>query len=220
MGTGMVGRAWAARLAELGHEVRVGTRDPERTRERRETEGADLFGFAEAAERADLVVNALNGEAVLTVLGGLSSALAGTVVMDISNPLDFSAGFPPRLFVQGGDSLAEQLQRALSEAAVVKAVNTLNATLQVHPERNPGTVFVAGNDAAAKATVTGLLTEVGHEDILDLGKLTAARGLEQWLPLWLGIMGALGTAEFQIKVLRPGVGTGAASEATSGPPPA
>jgi predicted dinucleotide-binding enzyme len=154
------------------------------------------------------------------VLAGLSSALAGVVVMDISNPLDFSVGFPPRLFVQGGDSLAERLQRALPESAVIKAVNTLNATLQVHPERNPGTVFVAGNDAAAKAAVTGLLTEVGHEDILDLGDLTAARGLEQWLPLWLGIMGALGTAEFQIKVLRPGVGTGAASEATSGPPPA
>lgn len=203
MGTGMVGRAWAARLAELGLEVRIGTRDPESTRARGETGEAALFGFAEAAEDVDLVVNALDGEAVLPVLRGLATALGGMVVVDISNPLDFSGGFPPRLFVQGGDSLGEQLQRALPETAVVKTLNTLNATLQVHPERNPGTVFVAGNDPEAKATVVELLTEVGHDDILDLGDLTAARGLEQWLPLWLGIMGALGTAEFQIRVLRP-----------------
>ncbi len=204
LGTGTVGRAWAARLTELGHDVVVGTRDPAVSRERDEGwAGARLATFAEAVAGADLVVNALSGAACEDVLTALAPSLEGAVVMDISNPLDFSAGFPPTLFVKDTDSLGERLQRALPGTRFVKAVNTLNASLQVRPPTE-GSVFVAGDDEQAKALVVGLLTEVGHRDIIDLGDITASRGLEMFLPLWLRLMGALHTAEFTIKVVRPG----------------
>lgn len=200
LGTGVVGRAWAERLVELGHDVVVGTRDPDVPRGESDP---PLRTQAQAVVGADLVVNALNGQATLGVLSPLADALAAVVVMDISNPLDFSAGFPPSLFVSGADSLGEQLQRALPQARVVKTMNTLTAFLQVHPERNPGTVFVAGNDADAKLVVVELLTDVGHRDIIDLGDISGARATESFLTMWLRLMGALGTAEFQIDVRRP-----------------
>ena len=136
---------------------------------------------------------------------GQAGDLAGTVLLDISNPLDFSAGFPPTLAVKDTDSLAEQLQRAFPDTRVVKSLNTLTAELMVHPDRlpEPTTVFVSGDDADAKRLVTGLLTELGHRDVIDLGGIETARGTEMWLPLWLRLMGALGTAEFNLKVVRP-----------------
>ena len=206
LGTGSVGRAVAPRLAELGHVVRLGTRDPAATRARdgwTELPGVPLVTFAEAAADADLVVHAGNGVAALDLLGQAGD-LAGTVLLDISNPLDFSAGFPPALTVKDTDSLGEQLQRAFPEARVVKSLNTLTAELMVHPDRlpEPTTVFVSGDDADAKRLVTGLLTELGHRDVIDLGGIETARGTEMWLPLWLRLMGALGTAEFNLKVVR------------------
>ncbi|WP_028707638.1 NADPH-dependent F420 reductase [Propionicicella superfundia] len=200
LGTGAVGSGWAERLRELGHDVVMGTRTPGAA-----GEAVRRLSHAEAVAGASIVVNALNGAASLDVLERLAEPLTGTVLMDIANPLDFSHG-SPALFVAGDDSLAERLQRALPATRVVKAANTMNVSLQVHPERNPGTVFVAGDDTAAKEAVAGLLREVGHDDILDLGDLTAARGLEMFLPLWLSIMGALGTAEFQVRVQRPRAG--------------
>jgi len=212
LGTGMVGRALAGRLTELGHHVTMGTRDPAATRGRddesawlAEHERVTLTTFADAAAAAELVVHAGAGSAALDVLG-LAGAdhLAGKVLLDVSNPLDFSAGFPPTLFVKDTDSLAEQIQRAFSGARVVKALNTLNADLMVHPETLPETttIFVCGDDPAAKQTVTELLTDLGHADILDLGGLSSARGTEMFLPLWLRIMGSLGTASYNIKVVR------------------
>ncbi len=204
LGTGMVGRAWAERLAELGHDVVMGTRDPARGDELGLS--VPLQEHALAVAGADLVINALNGQASLAVLGPLADELAGVVVMDISNPLDFSAGFPPTLFVKDTDSLGEQIQRTLPRSRVVKTMNTLTAGLQVHPERNPGTIFVAGDEAQAKAAVVALLTEVGHRDIIDLGDIQGSRAVELFLPLWLRLMGVLGTAEFQIEVRRPAGG--------------
>ena len=207
LGTGSVGRAIAPRLAELGHSVRLGTRDPAATRARdgwTDLPGVPLVTFAEAAAGADLVVHAGNGLAALDLLGQAGD-LAGTVLLDISNPLDFSAGFPPTLAVKDTDSLAEQLQRAFPDTRVVKSLNTLTAELMVHPDRlpEPTTVFVSGDDADAKRLVTGLLTQLGHRDVIDLGGIETARGTEMWLPLWLRLMGALGTAEFNLKVVRP-----------------
>ena len=206
LGTGSVGRAIAPRLAELGHAVRLGTRDPAATLTRdgwTELPGVALVTFAEAAAGADLVVHAGSGAAALDLLGQAGD-LAGTVLLDISNPLDFSAGFPPTLAVKDTDSLAEQLQRAFPDARVVKSLNTLTAELMVDPDRlpEPTTVFVSGDDADAKRLVTGLLTELGHQDVIDLGGIETARGPEMWLPLWLRLMGALGTAEFNLKVVR------------------
>jgi hypothetical protein len=220
LGTGMVGRAHAARLAELGHTVTVGTRDPQATLARTDADQMgnppyaewaaghpeiQLATFADAAAGAEVVVNATNGASSLDVLT-LAGAdnLAGKVLLDVANPLDFSAGLPPTLFVKDTDSLGEQIQRTFPEARVVKSLNTLNADLMVNPEKLPegSSVFVSGNDDAAKATVTALLKEYGHSDIIDLGDITTARGTEMLLPVWLRLYGALGTPEFNFKIVR------------------
>jgi predicted dinucleotide-binding enzyme len=205
LGTGMVGRAVSGRLAELGHDVTVGTRDPDATRARGGEWPTPLATYADAAAGAELVVNATNGQATLEVLGLAGAAnLADKVLVDISNPLDFSQGMPPTLSVKDTDSLGEQVQRAFPDAHVVKTLNTLNADLMVHPETlgRPSSVFVSGDDAEAKAVVTGLLAELGHEDVIDLGGIETARGAEMYLPLWLRLMGSLGTPAFNIHVVR------------------
>lgn len=213
LGTGMVGRSLAGRFAELGHEVTMGTRDPAQTRERGD-EASDwladhanvgLATFADAAAGSDLVVHAGNGQAALDVLGAAGADnLAGKVLIEVSNPLDFSAGFPPTMFVKDTDSLGEQVQRAFPEARVVKTLNTLNADLMAHPEvlGEPTTVFMSGDDEAAKEVVAGLLKSFGHADVLDLGDISTARGTEMYLPLWLRAMGAIGHATFNIRVVR------------------
>lgn len=219
-GTGMVGQALAARLHDLGHEVVICTRDPEATLARTEPDGmgnpplpAWLAGhagigvatFAAAAADAALVVNATTGAGAIPALESAGAAnLAGTVILDLSNPLDFSAGFPPTLSVKDTDSLGEQIQRAFPQSRVVKTLNTLTAPLMVHPDRlgEPSTVFVSGDDAAAKSTVVDLLRSFGHTDVVDLGGIETARGTEMFLPLWLRIMGALGTPMFNVKIVR------------------
>ena len=206
LGTGSVGRTLAVRLVELGHDVRLGTRDTSATRSRddwSEPAGVELTTFADATADADLVVHAGNGVAALDLLGAAGD-LTGKVLVDISNPLDFSAGFPPTLSVKDTDSLGEQVQRAFPDTFVVKTLNTLTADLMAHPDRlpEPTTVFVSGDDADAKRLVTGLLLDLGHQDVLDLGGIETCRGVEMWLPLWLRVMGALGTADFNIKVVR------------------
>ncbi|WP_457256200.1 NADPH-dependent F420 reductase [Pedococcus sp. P5_B7] len=213
LGTGSVGQALAGRLLELDHDVVVGTRDPDTTRSRSESFGswldahpaASLATFAEAAAASELVVNATSGPGALPALESAGADnLAGKVVIDISNPLDFSAGFPPTLFVKDTDSLAEQIQRTFPEARVVKTLNTLTASLMVNPADlgADSSVFVSGNDEAAKATVTELLQSFGHTDVIDLGDITTARGPEMLLPVWLRLMGALGTSSFNFKIVR------------------
>ena len=220
LGTGIVGRTIAARLAELGHAVTIGTRDPEASLARTEPDamgtppfaawaaenpGIAVAGFADAAAGAELIVNATNGGASLDVLSAAGAGnLDGKVILDIANPLDFSKGMPPTLFVKDTDSLGEQIQRAFPGARVVKALNTLNADLMARPAQlaDPGTVFVSGNDADAKNTVTVLLKEFGHQDVIDLGDITTARGTEMLLPVWLRLWGALGTPAFNFKIVR------------------
>ena len=221
LGTGMVGQALAGALSRHGHSVVVGTRDPQQTLARTEPDGMGnppfsawhaehpavrLATFADADEQADLVVNATNGGVSVEVLNLAGSAnLAGKVVLDISNPLDFSAGFPPSLFVKDTDSLGEQIQRAFPETRVVKSLNTMTAALMAEPALAAGgdhSVFVSGDDPAAKQTVIDLLTAIGHTDVIDLGDLSTARGTEMLLPIWLRLMGALGTPMFNFKIAR------------------
>ena len=206
LGTGNVGRVLGSRLAELGHDVVLGTRDPAATRSREdwtEVAGTELRTFAEAVDGTDLVVHAGNGVAALELLGQAGD-LAGKVLVDVSNPLDFSAGFPPTLTVKDTDSLGEQVQRAFPAARVVKTLNTLTAELMAHPARlpEPTSVFLSGDDVQAKELVRGLLGAMGHRDVIDLGGIETARGTEMWMPLWLRLMGALGTADFNVKVVR------------------
>ncbi|MGL5826414.1 MAG: NADPH-dependent F420 reductase [Nocardioides sp.] len=213
LGTGMVGRAIAGRLVELDHQVTMATRDPAATRARGEetaewlaaNPAVSLVTFAEAAQDTDLVINATSGQVSLEALSQVGErALAGKILIDISNPLDFSNGFPPTLSVKDTDSLGEQIQRAYPAVRVVKTLNTLTADLMVRPDTlsEVTTVFVSGDDAEAKAEVTALLASFGHTDVLDLGDITSARGTEMFLPLWLRTFGALGTGMFNIKVVR------------------
>lgn len=216
LGTGMVGRALALGLAGAGHEVVIGTRDPAATATREVGEatfadwlatiaGVRLLTSAEAAAVADLVINATNGESSLAALTAAGEAnLAGKVLLDAANPLDFSDGFPPRLSVCNTDSLAEQIQRSFPAAKVVKSLNTLNAGVMVDPAAlglGGTTMFVAGDDAEAKATVTGLLRDLGWQSILDLGGVEAARGMEMYLPLWLRIVQSTGNVAFNIAIV-------------------
>ncbi len=221
LGTGTVGRALADRLAELGHEVTVATRDVTATMAHTDPDGmgippyrvwADahpaisLVPFAGSLVGADLVVNATSGSASIAALTEAGAAQqAGTVLLDIANPLDFSNGFPPTLFVDNTDSLGERIQAAFPGVAVVKALNTLAADLMVHPRQladGAHSVFVAGDDAGAKKMVTELLRSFGHTDIIDVGDIASARGTEMLLPIWLRLMNSLGTQLFNFKVVR------------------
>ena len=208
IGTGVVGRTLAQAFQRAGHDVVVGTRDPGETSGREAWVGLDvsLQPLAVVAGEADLVVNATSGVASLSALGEVGSDhLAGKVLLDVANPLDFSQGFPPTLTVKDTDSLAEQIQRAFPEARVVKALNTVTASVMVDPGSvgdGDTTIFVAGDDADARQVVVGLLRELGWVDVVELDGLQSARGLEMWLPLWARLMGALGTAEFNLKLVR------------------
>lgn len=220
-GTGMVGRTLAAKLLELGHGVCVGTRDPQATLARADKErmgtppfkawkdehpAVELGSIPQAAAYGELLVNAMSGAGSVETLRLAGDAnLAGKVLVDISNPLDFSKGMPPILSICNTDSLGEQLQKAFPALKVVKSLNTVNANLMVGPKAladGAHTMFVCGNDAGAKASVTALLRSFGWEDIVDLGDITNARGTEMYLPLWLRMWGAVKSPLFSIKLVR------------------
>ncbi|MFL6156212.1 MAG: NADPH-dependent F420 reductase [Marmoricola sp.] len=203
IGTGSVGRTLTDGFRRVGHDVVVGTRDVEETRTREEWSDEEaLMRFGEAGDGADLVVNATSGNVSAAALSQVD--LDGKVLLDVANPLDFSQGFPPTLSVKDTDSLAEQLQRTFPQARVVKSLNTVNAAVMVDPAKLPAesTIFLAGDDAEARALVRGLLTELGWVDVVEFDSLDAARGLEMWLPLWVRLMRNLGTADFNVKLVR------------------
>lgn len=210
-GTGMVGKTIASRLVQLGHEVVMGSRsadNPEASGWAAQAgDGADHGTFADAARFGEVLFNCTSGTGSLAALASVDEAdLAGKVLVDVANALDFSQGFPPTLAVSNADSLGEQLQRAHPDLRVVKALNTMNCKIMVEPGRlaGPHNVFVGGDDADAKAIVAGLLGEFGwpESSIVDLGDITSARGTEMVLPLWLRLMGAMGTAEFNFAITR------------------
>ncbi len=215
LGTGMVGQTVATKLVAVGHEVVMGSRDaanPKAADWVASTKGRGRAGaFAEAAEHGEIVVNATSGQASLAALE-LAGAdnLAGNVLIDVANPLDFSHGMPPSLTVANTDSLGEQIQRAFPEARVVKALNTVTASVMVSPGdlASATNLFVAGNDSDAKATTIGLLGSLGWEAerIVDLGDITAARGTEAYLLLWVRVMQALGTPAFNISIIEASEG--------------
>jgi predicted dinucleotide-binding enzyme len=134
----------------------------------------------------------------------VGEALNGKVVIDASNPLDHSQGFPPALFVSNTDSLAEQLQRALPEARLVKMFNTMANEVMINPRglSADSTIFVAGNDPEARQAAAAVAADLGWTDVFDLGDLTAARGLEMYLPLWVRMYVQLGRPTFNIKLVR------------------
>ncbi|WP_119067940.1 NADPH-dependent F420 reductase [Aggregatilinea lenta] len=220
LGSGMVGQAISAKLVDLGHSVILGTRDVERLKMRPATERGPAFAewhaqhpavrlgtFAEAAAHGEILFNCTSGQGSLNALEMAGqTALNGKVLIDISNPLDFSHGMPPSLTVCNTDSLAEQIQRAYPSVKVVKTLNTVTAPVMVNPAsvaNGDHTMFVSGDDANAKAQVVDLLkSEFGWQDVIDLGGISAARGMEMYLPLWVSLMGAQGTPMFNVKIAR------------------
>lgn len=210
LGTGMVGNTIASKLAELGHEVKMGSRtaNNEKAAEWVRTSGAGTSQgtFADAAAFGEIVFNCTAGSASLEAvkLAGARN-LKSKILVDIANPLDFSQGMPPALTVCNKDSLAEQIQRAFPETRVVKTLNTMNCKVMVNPNLVPGDhdVFVSGNDANAKARVTEILKNwFGWRNVIDLGDITSARGTEMLLPIWLRLMGVLQTTNFNFKIVR------------------
>ena len=207
LGTGPVGQALATRLVELGHDVTMGSRDTanETAAGWAREHGAASGDFRQAAAGAELVVNATAGSHSIDAVGQADPA-PGTVLLDVSNALD--GNLPPGLTVPYGDSTAERLQRAFPQASVVKALNTMNCDVMVHPELVPGEhdVFVAGDDPAAKAAVSGLLRAFGWPEpaIRDVGPLAAARGLEAAVLFWVALRMAIGHNRFNIHVVQSG----------------
>ena len=210
LGTGTAGRTLASKLIALGNEVMMGSRQAGNEAavawEKEAGQLADEGNFAEAAGFGELIVNATAGSASLDALvSAQAENLAGKVLLDVSNPLDFSGGMPPTLTVCNSESLAEQIQSAFPEARVVKSLNTVNAAVMVDPGalRSSHTMFIAGDDSDAKDTVRELLLDFGwpEKDVMDLGGIEAARGMEMYLPLWVRLHGATGNVSVTVKVV-------------------
>jgi len=207
LGSGMVGQAISARLGELGHDVMIGTRDPNKLKEWHSShKDVKMGSFGETAEHGEIIFNAALGTASLDVLNMAGEAnLNGKVLVDISEPLDFSNGMPPSLFVSNTDSLGEQIQRAFPQVKVVKTLNTITANVMVYPQRvanGDHQVFMSGNDEHAKQTVMEILKSFGWRHILDLGDITTTRATEMYIAIWLRLWSALGTGMFNVKIMK------------------
>jgi predicted dinucleotide-binding enzyme len=210
LGTGMVGKAIGSRLVSVGHEVKMGSRTPDNesaaewVAEAGET--ASQGTFADAAAFGEVVFNCTSGGASLDALRAAGAEnLAGKVLVDVANTLDFSQGRPPSLLVTTKESLGEQIQSEFQEARVVKTLNTVNCDVMVDASLVPGDhdMFVSGNDEAAKAEVRSLLGDFGWpaERVIDLGDITCARGQEMYIVLWLRLWGVVGGSRFNIKLV-------------------
>ncbi len=209
IGTGTVGRTLAGKLISLGHEVMLGSRSRDNVGALAWAEQAGPYGcsgtFAEAAAFGEVVINATSGTVSLQALRAAGAErLAGRVLLDVSNPLVFSATGELTLDPVNTDSVAEQIQREFPDAKVVKGLNTLSAPVMVDPGRVPGehNLFIAGNDVEAKARVTAVLEQFGWPpgSVVDLGEVAAARGMEMLMPFWLRLMGHFGHADFNYSI--------------------
>jgi 8-hydroxy-5-deazaflavin:NADPH oxidoreductase len=220
IGGGSVGQAMARGFASKGHDVVLGIRQvnaDELSKPRmmaatladwQAETGLRVVTMAEAAQHGDVVVNATAGVASLAALA-LAGAqnLAGKVLIDIANPLDFSKGMPPFLAsdYSGPTSLGEQIQAAYPKARVVKAFNTVSNAAMVDAAFVPGEhdLLIAGNDAEAKGLVTELARGFGWTSVVDLGDIVGARATESLLPLWVRLWTLGGDPRVNIRLVRP-----------------
>lgn len=221
-GTGYVGQTLAEKLIELGHQVMMGTRNIDNTLTKNEKDNfgrppfkewikennkVKLSSFSETAQFSGLLINATNGNGSISALemAGRENLL-GKVLLDLSNPLDFSKGMPPTLTISNTDSLGELIQRTFPELKVVKALNTVNATLMVKPSllKESTNIFLSGNDINSKQEIKKLLVSFGwgEHDIIDLGDISTSRGTEQMLPFWIRLMMNFQTPIFNFKIVK------------------
>jgi 8-hydroxy-5-deazaflavin:NADPH oxidoreductase len=220
IGGGSVGQTLGAKLLANGNDVRLGIRNPspvelDKARQNADTlanwsktTGGKVVTFAEAAKHGDMIISATSGGVAIEALqqAGIAN-LKNKIIIDISNPLDFSRGMPPSLLpdYSHGTSLGEEIQKAFPEAGVVKAFNTIAAAVMVNPAAVPGEhdLFIAGNDAAAKQTVSDFARkEFGWASIVDMGDITGARATEHLLPFWVRSWGVLGSPVFNIRIVK------------------
>jgi 8-hydroxy-5-deazaflavin:NADPH oxidoreductase len=208
IGSGTVGQTLGSALAAKGHAVVVGTRDEGKLREWAAKTGgrARVGSSADAAAHGEVVINATAGHGSLEALQMAGEPnLRNKILIDVSNPLAYSRGSPPSLFVSNTESLAEQIQAAFPSVRVVKTLNTVNAAVMVDPGRVGGGdhhLFVSGNDPAARSRVTELLKSwFDWRNIVDLGDITTARGPEMYLALWVRLYGPMKTPLFNIRIV-------------------
>lgn len=210
LGTGMVGNTIGSKLIQLGYNVKMGSRtaNNEKAAAWVKSNGANASQgtFADASAFGEILFNCTAGMASLEVLKMAGEKnLNGKTMIDISNPLDFSKGMPPSLSVSNTDSLAEQIQRTFPQLKVVKSLNTMNCYVMANPSLVPGdhNVFVNGNDAGAKTKVKDILKSFGWKEnnIIDLGDITASRGTEQILPIWVRLMGTFQHPMFNFRIV-------------------
>lgn len=205
----MVGDAIGTKLVSLGHKVMMGSRtaNNEKATNWSAKNGALASNgtFADASAFGEIIFNCTQGQVTLEALqlAGREN-LQGKILVDVANPLDFSKGMPPSLSVCNTDSLGEIIQRQFTDIKVVKALNTMNCQLMVNPGllKDPGNVFICGNEADAKAEIDSLLRSFGWENIIDLGDISAARGTEQMLPVWVRLMGTFGSPMFNFSIVK------------------
>jgi 8-hydroxy-5-deazaflavin:NADPH oxidoreductase len=209
-GTGMVGETLASKFVALGHEVKMGSRT---ANSEKAVAWAGKAGnlasngtFADAAVFGEVLFNCTHGTASVEVLQAAGTAnLRGKLLIDVSNPLEFVPGKGAQLAFSNTDSLGERLQAAFPELRVVKTLNTVNCSVMVDPTRVPGdhTMFMCGNDAAAKAQAQTILQDwLGWRDIIDLGDISGARATESMMLIWLKLWGKFKNFDFNLKVVR------------------
>jgi predicted dinucleotide-binding enzyme len=212
LGTGMVGATIGTALVRAGHRVMMGARETGNPKAMawalKAGRTASQGSFRNTASFAEIVFNCTAGAVSVNALAMAGAEnLEGKILIDLANPLDMSKGMPPPLTICNTDSLGERIQAEFPKVKVVKTLNTVNCRVMVDPSLVPGdhTVFVGGNDADAKATVTnGLVDWFGwkRENILDLGDIRSARGTEMILPLWVRLYGTFGSPDFNFRVVR------------------
>lgn len=206
LGSGDVAKALARGFAAEGWDVVLGTRDPAKVQAFAAEAGprVSVGTFGDAAGRGDLVVLATLGTATVDAIAMAGpSRFEGKVVIDTTNPLDASKGFPPVLAYGGGDSGGERVQRAIPGAKVVKAFNTVGNAHMYKPDFPDGRpdMFIAGEDEGAKATVGGILERFGW-GVADIGGITASRYLEAMCMAWVLYAVKNGTWNHAFKMLR------------------
>jgi hypothetical protein len=208
LGSGDVGRRLAEGFRSRGHDVMISSRDPDKPELREWASaaegGIEVGTFADAAAQGELLVLAVLGDAAEEAIADAGPEnFSGKVVIDVMNPLDFSGGFPPKLSIAGEDSLGERVQRALPDARVVKAFNTIGNPYFVEPSFSDGrpTMMIAGDDEAAKATVADVLADFGWSEPVDIGGIEGSRELEAICIVWVKIGGARGAFDHGFKLL-------------------
>jgi predicted dinucleotide-binding enzyme len=207
LGTGMVGETLGTKFVQLGHQVKMGSRTANNDKAVQWTKAAGANAsqgtFADAASFGEMVFVCLKGTVFLDIAKTLNpNGLNGKVVVDVSNPLEFSSG-ALTLSICNTNSLGEEVQKAIPSAKVVKSFNTVNCDVMVDPAKggNP-TMFVCGNDAKAKQQFTDLIKTLGWRDIIDIGDISKSRGTEALMHLWMNLFGLFGNPHFGWKIVR------------------